>query len=203
MNDYLASVAAPLRGPRRLRADMLAELGDGFAEAVAEREDAGLDRDRAVGEAAAEFGEPDLVAAEFQRELTAAQARRTAWTLLIALPAMTIMWDLFSGDRDPGLAVTLLARLTDLATAAAFTVAALVAARRLERRAASLCGAAGLAHIAVALGCAAAIAAISPGGEPDVVAPAVWLLLVAASATGSAWVAASAVRALRAGRAAP
>ncbi|MCD0447202.1 hypothetical protein LO763_26660 [Glycomyces sp. A-F 0318] len=201
MNDYLASVAAPLRGPRRLRADMLAEFGEGFAEAVAEREDAGLDRDRALGEAAAEFGEAGLIAAEFQRELTAAQARRTAWTLLIALPAMTIMWDLFSGDRDPGLAVTLLARLTDLATAAAFTVAALVVARRLERRAASLCGAVGLAHVAVALGCAALIAASSPGGEPDA-APGVWLPLVTASAAGSVWVAASAVRALRAGRAA-
>jgi hypothetical protein len=200
VNDYLASVAAPLRGPRRLRADMLAEFGDGFAEAVAEREDAGLDRGRAVGETAAEFGEPGLIAAEFQRELTATQARRTAWTLLIALPAMTIMWDLFSGDRDPGLAVTLLARLTDLATAAAFTVAALVVARRLERRAAALCGAVALTHVAVALSCAALISAFSPRGAADVT-PAVWLLLVGVSAVGSAWVVVSGVRALRAARA--
>jgi hypothetical protein len=201
MKGYLASVAAPLRGPRRLREDMLAEFGDGFAEAVAEREAAGSSPDRAAAEAAEEFGEPALIAAAFQRELAAAQARRTAWTLLIALPAMTIMWDLFSGDRDPGLAVTLLARLTDLATAAAFTVAALVVARRLERRAASLCGAVALAHLAVALGCSALITVFGPRGEADV-APAVWLLLLGGSAVGSAWVAGSAVLALRVGRAA-
>ncbi|WP_051704201.1 permease prefix domain 1-containing protein [Glycomyces sp. NRRL B-16210] len=199
MSDYVASVAAPLRGPRRLRADMVAELGDGFEEAVAEREAAGLGRDRALAEAAAEFGEPRLVAAEIQRELAAAQARRTAWTLLIALPALTIMWDLFGGDGEPALAVVLLARLTDLATASAFTVAALVVAGRLERRAAALCGAAGLVQITVALGCSAAISAIGASGPPGL-DPASWWWLSAGSAVGAAWIAVSAVRALRVGR---
>lgn len=198
---YVAAVAAPLRGPRRLRADMLAELGDGFEDAVAEREDAGLPREHAVAEAAAEFGAPSLVAAEFQRELSAAQARRTAWTLLIALPAMTIMWDLFGGDQAPGLAVTLLARLTDLATAAAFTVAALVVTGRLGRRSAALLGTAGLGQLVVALGCAAAIAAVGVSGDASI-PPSAWFALPALSVLGSVWIAGSAVRSLAAGRAA-
>ncbi|MFG3339635.1 permease prefix domain 1-containing protein [Glycomyces sp. NPDC048151] len=201
MNGYVDEVAAPLRGPRRLRADMLAELGGGFEEAVAERIDAGMERERALADAAAEFGAPQLIAAEFQRELAAAQARRTAWTLLIGLPALTIMWDLFGGEGDPGLAVTLLARAIDLATAAAFTVAALVVARRLERRAAALCGTAGLTQIAVALTGSAVIAVLG-ASEADTADATAWLLLVIASALGSAWITGSALRSLLAGRAA-
>ncbi|GAA2122456.1 permease prefix domain 1-containing protein [Glycomyces algeriensis] len=200
MNGYVDAVTASLRGPRRLRADMVAELGGGFEEAVAERIDAGMERERALADAAAEFGEPHLIAAEFQRELAAAQARRTACTLLIGLPALTIMWDLFGGEGDPGLAVTLLARLIDLATAAAFTVAALVVARRLERRAAALCGTVGLTHLVVALGGSLLIAVIGSHEPADV--PAAWLLLPVASALGSAWIAGSALRSLRVGRAA-
>jgi hypothetical protein len=200
VNGYVDAVAAPLRGPRRLRADMVAELGGGFEEAVAERIDAGMERERALADAAAEFGEPHLIAAEFQRELAAAQARRTAWTLLIGLPALTIMWDLFGGEGDPGLAVTLLARLIDLATAAAFTVAALVVARRLERRAAALCGTAGLAHLVVALVGSFLIAVI--GSREPAGVPAAWMLLPVASALGSAWIAGSALRSMRVGRAA-
>jgi hypothetical protein len=201
VNDYLDAIAAPLRGPRRLRADMLAELGGGYEEAVAERIDAGMEPERALADAAAEFGAPRLIAAEFQRELAAAQARRTAWTLLIGLPALTIIWDLFGGEGDPGLAITLLARLIDLATAAAFTVAALVVARRLERRAAVLCGTAGLAHLVVALGCSALISVLG-AAEPDAAPAAGYLYLIAASAIGSVWIGGSALRSVQVGRAA-
>lgn len=195
MNDYLASVAAPLRGPRRLRRDMLDELDDGFTEAVADQLELGYGREEALKRTEAEFGDPGLVAAEFQRELTAVQTRRTSWTLLIALPAMTIMWDLFGGEGEPGLAVTLLARLTDAATATAFIAAALVVTGRLERRGALVCGSLGLAHPVVAAGTSLGIAAIAdPGGTP-----AALPYLVAASAIGTAWVVASAARALRVG----
>ncbi|GAA1668577.1 hypothetical protein GCM10009830_12980 [Glycomyces endophyticus] len=196
MSDYLDAVAAPLKGPRRLREDMLAEIGDGFEDAVAERIGAGLTPQEAARDAAAEFGEPRIVAAEVQRELAAAQARRTAWTLVTALPAMTIMWDLFSGDGDPGLAVTLLARVTDTATAAAFVTAALVLTGHLHRRAATLCGGLGLAQVAVALGCSAAIGALGEGGGPA----GLWAALIAASALGSAVVVASSARALAVAR---
>ncbi|RRS00171.1 permease prefix domain 1-containing protein [Glycomyces terrestris] len=198
MNDYIAAVAAPLRGPRRVRADMLAEIEDGFEEAVAEHVAAGLDRERAQAAAAAEFGAPGIVAAEVQRELAAAQARRTAWTLLVTLPAMTIMWDLFSGDGDPGVAVTLLARIVDAATAVAFGAAALVLTGHLQRRAASVCGLLGLVQIAVALGCSALIAVVAQG-EGDA---GTWAVLAAASGVGSALVCASSVRALAVARAA-
>ncbi|MFB9662207.1 permease prefix domain 1-containing protein [Glycomyces mayteni] len=198
MNEYIAAVAAPLRGPRRVRRDMLAEIEDGFEEAVAEHVAAGLSRGEAVGAAAAEFGEPRAVAAGFQRELEAAQARRTAWTLVIALPAMTIMWDVFGGDGDPGLAATLLARVVDAATAVAFGAAALVLTGHLERRAARLCGLLGLVQIATALGCSALIAAVAQGQGPT----GAWAALIAASAVGAVLVCATSVRALRTARAA-
>ncbi|MEU6858942.1 permease prefix domain 1-containing protein [Glycomyces sp. NPDC046736] len=198
MSDYVEAVARPLRGPRRLRADMLAELADGFDEAVAEGVTSGLDRTEAAGRAAEAFGPARAVAAEFQRELEAAQARRTAWTLLAVLPAMTILWDLFGGEGETGLAVTLLARVIDTATAAAFVTAALVIAGRVGSRAASLCGASGLASIGAALAGSVAIMLIAdPAGTP-----AALPFLAAASAAGSAWVAASSLRALRAARAA-
>lgn len=192
MNDYLDSVAAPLRGPRRLRRDMLEELGDGFSEAVDEQVALGCGREQARRRAEAAFGDPELVAAQFQRELTAAQSRRTAWTMLIALPAITILWDLFGGEGDPGLAVTLLARLIDAATAAAFIAAALVVSGRFAGRAATVCGALGVAQPVIAVGGSAAIAAVA---APDG-APASLPYLVAASTVGTAWVIASAVRAL-------
>ncbi|HEU5128415.1 MAG TPA: permease prefix domain 1-containing protein [Glycomyces sp.] len=191
--DYLAAVAAPLRGPRRLREDMLAELADGFASAVADHTARGLAPERAAERAAAEFGSPAVVAAAFQRELEAAQARRTAWTLVIALPAMTILWDLLGGRGDPGTAVTVFARLTDAASAAAFTAAALVLTGRLDRRAAAVCGSLGFAAVGVALACSAVIALIA---EPSDV-PAALPLLTVASLIGTVWVCASALRALR------
>ncbi|WP_026922476.1 permease prefix domain 1-containing protein [Glycomyces arizonensis] len=193
--SYLEEVAAPLRGPRRLREDMLAELGDGFEEAVADGVEHGLSREQAVERASADFGSPDIVAAAMQRELETAQARRTAWTLVVALPAMTILWDLLGGDGDPGLAVTVLARLTDAASAAAFTAAALVLTGRLERRAASACGALGFCAIGVALGCSAAIAALAEPSDTPSALP----FLVLASAAGTVWVSASALRALLVG----
>lgn len=198
MNEYIAAVAAPLRGPRRVRRDMLAEIENGFEEAVAERVAAGLSHGEAVDGAASEFGEPRIVAAEVQRELEAAQARQTAWTLLIALPAMTIMWDVFGGDGDPGLAATLLARVVDAATAVAFGAAALVLTGHLERRAARLCGLLGLVQIATALGCSALIAMVADGQGPT----GAWAALTAASAAGSVLVCTTSVRALRTARAA-
>jgi hypothetical protein len=197
MSDYLEAVAAPLRGPKRVRKDMLAEIGDGFDEAVAERVAAGMSREAALDEAAAEFGEPRTVAAEVQRELEASQARRTAWTLLIALPAMTVMWDLFSGDGDPGLAVTLLARIIDAATAVAFGAAALVLTGHLERRAAYVCGLLGLVQIAVALGCSAVIALVADDEGPA----GAWAVLALASAVGTALVCTASARALVVARA--
>jgi hypothetical protein len=197
VSDYIAAVAAPLRGPRRVREDMLAEIEDGFEEAVAEHVAAGLSRDRAVGEAAAEFGEPGLVAAEVQRELEAAQARRTAWTLLIALPAMTIMWDLFGGDGDPGIAAILLARVVDAATAVAFGAAALVLTGHLGRRAARLCGVLGLVQIAVAVGCSTLIALVAEGEG----ATGAWAALTIASAAGSVLVCTASAKALAVARA--
>lgn len=193
--SYLEEVAAPLRGPRRLREDMLAELGDGFEEAVADGVEHGLSREQAVERASADFGSPGVVAAAMQRELEAAQARRTAWTLVAVLPAMTILWDLLGGDGDPGLAVTVLARLTDAASAAAFTAAALVLTGRLERRAASACGALGFCAVGVALGCSTAIAMVAEPSDT----PAALPFLVLASAAGTVWVSASALRALRVG----
>src|SRR5690606_10889700 len=133
------------------------------------------------------------VAATTQRELEAAQARRTAWTLVVALPAMTILWDLLGGRGDPGLAVTLFARLTDAASVAPFPTAALCLTGRPAHPAPPARSALGLLAVGVALACSAAIALIA---EPSRV-PSALPLLALASLIGTVWVSASARRSLR------
>jgi hypothetical protein len=108
---YVAAVGDRLRGPRRLRADMLAEIRDALqdashalaAEAVADRNaQVGADAEAGAGaqtgadaevgagadltdRAIADFGPAEEVAAGLQEVLAFVQARRTAWGLLAVL----------------------------------------------------------------------------------------------------------------------
>ena len=84
----LARLSAELRGPRRLRADLLAELRDGLDDATDDLLASGLDVDEARLRAIEEFGDPVALANELQAELTGAQARRTA--LAVALVSLLV-----------------------------------------------------------------------------------------------------------------
>jgi hypothetical protein len=92
LGSYLAEIADRLIGPAGARRDILAELGAGLADATDAYRSAGLDPDQAVRAAISEFGRPEQVADGFRAELTAAQARRTALTLLRTGPLIGLLW---------------------------------------------------------------------------------------------------------------
>lgn len=81
VDAYVAELAASLRGPRRLRADLLAEACDGLADAVRTHEESGVDRATAERAAVAEFGAVSVIARDYQRVLGMSQGRRTALVL--------------------------------------------------------------------------------------------------------------------------
>ena len=83
-----------LRGPRRVRRDIVAEIRDGLHDAAAAHEDAGLDPAAAAHRALDEFGDLDAVARELQEELAVRQARRTALTVALAYMPLVFAWDL-------------------------------------------------------------------------------------------------------------
>jgi hypothetical protein len=92
LGSYLAAIADRLIGPARARRFILAELGAGLADATDAYRSAGLDPDQAVRAAITEFGRPEQVADGFRAELTTAQARRTALTLLRTGPLVGLLW---------------------------------------------------------------------------------------------------------------
>jgi hypothetical protein len=82
IDGYLAGLAGMLRGPRRARADLLAEARDSLHDAADAYREMGLPLAEARRRAVAEFGDYAEIAPAYQAELAVAQGRRTA--LLIA-----------------------------------------------------------------------------------------------------------------------
>lgn len=94
IDRYVAQLAAELRGPGRTKERLLDEIRDGLDDCVAAHLDAGKPRAEAVAEALREFGTPAELAPGCQRELTVAQTRRTAFWLLLTMPALLGGWRL-------------------------------------------------------------------------------------------------------------
>jgi hypothetical protein len=92
IDDYVSVLARELRGPRRIRMDMIAEARDGLADAAEALERSGLARAEAENRAVAEFGPVREIAPGYQEELVASQARRTARLLFLCTPLITLMW---------------------------------------------------------------------------------------------------------------
>jgi hypothetical protein len=92
IDDYVAALGRRLRGPRRLKRDLLAEARDGLADAAEALRADGLDRDEAERIAVAEFGDVAEIAPGYQAELAACQGRRTAALLFLSVPVTTLMW---------------------------------------------------------------------------------------------------------------
>lgn len=88
---YLAEVASRLRGPRRLRADLLLEIRDGLTDATDAWTRAGLPDTEAQHRATAEFGDPGRLADEFQTVLATTTLRRLA-PFAGGLPLLTLAW---------------------------------------------------------------------------------------------------------------
>lgn len=130
LDAYLSELATLLRGPRRRRDQILAELRDGLDHAVDDRVARGLTEARAAAEAVAEFGPPRVVAGAFAGELATAYARRTMAAYIATGPLVGIWW-LLLAQLHPwrtGLIALLVAipvlPLVFLATAAAVTTLA-------------------------------------------------------------------------------
>lgn len=89
---YLAELDRALRGPRRAKADLLAEARGGLHDAVQSFVDSGEPAAVACQRALAEFGEVPVVAQGFQVELSLSQARRTALWVTLAVAVQPLVW---------------------------------------------------------------------------------------------------------------
>jgi hypothetical protein len=92
IDDYLAALSKELRGPRRRKADLLAEARDHLTDATEAFEADGFDRYDAEKHAVADFGSIEDVAPGYRSELAITQSRRTAMMLLMALIIQPIVW---------------------------------------------------------------------------------------------------------------
>ncbi|WP_327679560.1 permease prefix domain 1-containing protein [Kitasatospora sp. NBC_00458] len=139
---HLADLTAALHGPARVKARMVAELREGLLDAVRDLSPGPGPDPAAARQAVDEFGTVAEIAPDFQRELTIAQARHTARTVVLIVPFLFLCWYFVEahGRRagrplpDPAQLVVLhlggVAALTAL-LAAGFLAATGVLARRL------------------------------------------------------------------------
>ncbi|MGW6197564.1 permease prefix domain 1-containing protein [Kribbella sp. NPDC055110] len=106
IDEYLAALRKELWGPRRRKADLLAEARDHLTDATEAFEADGLDRYDAEKHAVAEFGTLEEVAPGYRADLAVSQSRRTAVLLFAALMIQPIVWregvwSWNSGPDDP------------------------------------------------------------------------------------------------------
>ncbi|WP_246257280.1 permease prefix domain 1-containing protein [Amycolatopsis anabasis] len=94
IDGYLGDLAARLRGPSRVKGDLLAEARDGLTDAADAYRDAGYPDSAAERRAVDEFGDLDVVAREYQAELGVASGVHALRTVVFALPAMYVVWEL-------------------------------------------------------------------------------------------------------------
>lgn len=92
IDDYVALLERALRGPRRAKADLLAEARDSLHDATSSYMDGGLSRLAAAERAVADFGPVPVVAPGFQAELSVAQARRTAIWVALVIAVQPVAW---------------------------------------------------------------------------------------------------------------
>ena len=95
---YLSDVAAQLYGPRRRRAQVIAELRDGLDQATEDNLATGLSPDQAAA-AITQFGDPEAVGDAFSGELATAYARRTIAWFIGTGPLVGIWWLLYFVKR--------------------------------------------------------------------------------------------------------
>ncbi len=103
VDDYLTGLSRALPGPRRRKADLLAEARDHLVDATEAFEADGLERDKAEREAVADFGALDDVVPGYRAELAVSQSRRTAMLLFLVLILQPIVWqeNAWSWNQDP------------------------------------------------------------------------------------------------------
>jgi len=115
VDEYLTTLSSALSGPRRRKADLLAEARDHLADATEAFEADGLDRESAERAAVADFGSLEDVVPGYRAELAISQSRRTAVLLLAVLLIQPIVWQdgAWSWNQDPASTTALNAFLQD------------------------------------------------------------------------------------------
>jgi HAAS domain-containing protein len=116
VETYLIRLSRALSGPRRRKADLLAEARDSLIDATEAFEADGLNRREAEERAVADFGELSEVVPGYRGELGLAQGRRTALMLCLVMLAQPIIWkeDAWRWNQDPGTPSDFVAFLNDL-----------------------------------------------------------------------------------------
>jgi len=94
---YIADLTDALRGPRRAKADLIAEARDSLVDATEAYERRGFGRAAAELQAVQEFGGIAEIAAGYQTELGLAQGQRTAWWIVCILAPQSLVWHLVGG----------------------------------------------------------------------------------------------------------
>lgn len=90
ISGYLGELAAALPGSRRTRDAVLTEIADGLIEQITNTP--GADPAMVALTAIHTFGGPQVLAAEFARELTGKTAHRTGFVLLSSGPLIGLFW---------------------------------------------------------------------------------------------------------------
>lgn len=143
LTAYLEELGRNLRGPRRPKADLLAEARGSLIDAVGALEARGVPTGEAQLKALAEFGTVAQVAPDYQAELAVAQGRRTGLLILAVFLTQCFLWDDVN-NVWPIAGVKYAGGLTIL-----LAVGTLLASRRAGRRFGLITGIFGYAVVAV------------------------------------------------------
>ena len=92
IDTYIDELRRGLRGPRRVKADLLAEARDALLDTAEAYEHGGLPRRVAEIRAVREFGTVAEIGPAYQAELAFAQGRRTALCLFFVLIGQAAAW---------------------------------------------------------------------------------------------------------------
>ena len=103
VEGYVAELGRALVGPRRHKADLLAEVRHGLTDAAEAYRRGGLAEPAAEARAVADFGPVAELVPDFQRELAAAQGRRTVVLICLILAPQHLVWAAsgHAAIRDP------------------------------------------------------------------------------------------------------
>lgn len=130
--DHVAALSAALHGPVRAKSRMIQEIRDGLTDTVEAHTHDGVPPDVAARLAVREFGTPEQLVPSCQRELTIAQARRTALSVTLTVPSLIACWHLiwtaYQGWQLQQTAQLVAVQLAAVAAVATLLMAAALAA---------------------------------------------------------------------------
>jgi hypothetical protein len=125
IDEYVAGLSRRLTGPRRAKADLLAEARDGLTDAAEAYVEAGLPSDEAAARAVSDFGSYRQVVPGYQTELAVAQGRFTAVLVMIAMPLGMGLSRFMPGGNPPDSGHLLVAHAYQVLQLTALIMAAL------------------------------------------------------------------------------